>query len=150
MSNTTTLEQDTMGRVVTDAVVENLKDLWDAERGMLPSDKVRRVTVNSALVDTGATTLALPSHQIQELGLQRTRDKTAITAHGKGPVAVYEAVRLTIQGRECVVEVMEVPDGVPPLIGQVPLELLDLVVDPQRRRLMGNPEHGGEHALELL
>jgi hypothetical protein len=47
------------------------------------------------------------------------------------------------------VEVMEVPDDVPPLIGQVPLEMLDLVVDLQGRRLMGNPAHGGVETLEL-
>jgi hypothetical protein len=35
------------------------------------------------------------------------------------------------------------------LIGQVPLEMLDFVVDPQSQRLIGNPEHGGEQMLEL-
>jgi hypothetical protein len=44
---------------------------------------------------------------------------------------------------------MEVPDDVPVLVGQIPLEMLDLVVDPQSRRLIGNPEHQGEHILEL-
>ena len=45
---------------------------------------------------------------------------------------------------------MEVPNEVPVLIGQIPLEMLDLVVDPQGRRLIGNPEHNGEHILELF
>ena len=139
-----------MGRVVTEAQVENLKDLWDAERGLRAAEDVRRLALSDALVDTGATTLALPERYIRELGLNKTRDKSAMTAHGKGPIGMYEAVRLTIQGRDCVVEVMGVPDNVPPLIGQVPLEMLDLVVDPQRRRLIGNPEHVGEQVLELL
>lgn len=52
--------------------------------------------------------------------------------------------------RPCVVEVMEVPDSVPALIGQIPLEMLDLVVDPRGQRLIGNPAHNGEHVLELL
>ena len=43
----------------------------------------------------------------------------------------------------------ELPDDCPVLIGQVPLELLDFVVDPAGQRLIGNPEHGGEHVLEL-
>jgi hypothetical protein len=63
---------------------------------------------------------------------------------------MYTAVRLTIQGRTCTVDVMEVPDDVPSLIGQVPLELLDFVVDPVGQRLIGNPAHGGEHVIELL
>ena len=62
---------------------------------------------------------------------------------------MYEAVRLTIQGRSCTMDVMEVPDTVPVLIGQIPLEHLDLVVDPRNRVLTGNPAHGGEHVYEL-
>ena len=54
-----------------------------------------------------------------------------------------------IQGRDCDLDVMEVPDGVPVLVGQVPLELLDFVVDPINQRLIGNPDHGGEQVLEM-
>jgi hypothetical protein len=37
----------------------------------------------------------------------------------------------------------------PPLIGQIPLEMLDFVVDPRGQQLIGNPEHGGEHVIEM-
>jgi hypothetical protein len=36
------------------------------------------------------------------------------------------------------------------LIGQVPLELLDFVVDPRGQKLIGNPEHGGEQMIEIF
>jgi hypothetical protein len=62
---------------------------------------------------------------------------------------MYEAVRLTIQGRSCTMDVMEVPDDVPVLIGQLPLEHLDFVVDLRNQALVGNPAHGGEHIYEL-
>ena len=39
---------------------------------------------------------------------------------------------------------MEVPDSVPALIGYLPLEGLDFVVDLKSHKLIGNPEHGGE------
>jgi hypothetical protein len=42
-----------------------------------------------------------------------------------------------------------VPDHVPVLIGQLPLEHLDFVVDPRSRSLIGNPAHNGEHVYEL-
>ena len=64
-------------------------------------------------------------------------------------MAIYEAVRLTIQGRECTMDVLEVPDGVPVLMGQIPLEHLDFVIDPQSQSLSGNPRHGGEHMYEM-
>jgi hypothetical protein len=64
-------------------------------------------------------------------------------------LGAYEAVRLTIHGRPCTVDVLEVPHNVPVLIGQVPLEMLDFVVDPRGGKLIGNPAHGGEHVFEM-
>jgi clan AA aspartic protease len=136
--------------VLTEATIENMEDLWAVKRGLLPADKVRRVTVTDALVDTGATLLSLPTRLIQELGLDRTASKRVITSTGEGEAAVYSAVRLTIQGRACTMDVIEVPDRVPVLIGQLPLEHLDLVIDLRSRTLIGNPAHGGEHVYELL
>jgi predicted aspartyl protease len=139
-----------MGRVRTEATIENLKDLWAAEEGRLAPDQVRRVTVNDALVDTGATTLALPTRLIRRLGLTKAYQKRSLSTKGTGEVDVYESVRLTIQGRYGPFDVMEVPDDLPVLVGQLPLEYFDLVIDPRSRRLIGNPAHGGEHVLELL
>ncbi len=138
-----------MGRVLVEATVENLMDLWDADRGLIPPDQVRRVQLTEALVDTGATTLALPTRFVTQLGLKKSYEKGSISTQGPGVVTVYSTVRLTLFGRTCTVEVMEVPDSVPALIGQIPLEMLDLVVDLRAQRLTGNPAHGGEHVLEL-
>jgi predicted aspartyl protease len=143
------METATMGRVLTEITVESLKDLWDAERGMIPYEKVRRVTIPDALVDTGAATLALPSRLIQQLGLAKTFEKRGSSSTVITQVSVYETVRITVKGRSCGVDVIELPDEVPALLGQIPLEMLDLVVDPVGRRLTGNPAHGGEQMLEL-
>ncbi|MGO8747062.1 MAG: aspartyl protease family protein [Thermoguttaceae bacterium] len=140
---------DTMGRVVTAATIENLKDLWNAEQGLLPPEKVRRIAVPDALVDTGATLLSLPTRLIRQLGLSPRRKRKVSSSTGATEATVYDVVRLTIQDRDCPVEVMEVPDDVPVLIGQLPLENLDLVVDRAGRRLTGNPAHGGEQVFEL-
>ena len=133
----------------TNGFAENLGDLAEVDRGTRETGAVRRIHVKDALVDTGATTLALPTWMIAQLGLKKAYERQARSTRGIGPVPVYEAVRVTIQERFCTVDVMEVPDDVPVLVGQIPLEMLDLVVDPQARRLIGNPAHGGEHVLEL-
>ncbi len=143
------MEIEAMGRVLTEVTVENLLDLHEVSRGTRPPDQARRVTVPDALVDTGCTALALPTRLIQQLGLSKQYEKRATSSRGAVTVSVYDAVRLTIQGRYFSVDVMEVPDDVPVLIGQIPLEMLDLVVDLQGRRLVGNPAHGGEHVLEM-
>jgi predicted aspartyl protease len=143
------MEKQTMGRVLTEAVIENMEDLWAVRRGLIQEDQVRRATVREALVDTGATLLSLPTGMIRELGLQKTASKRVASSMGLGEASVYDAVRLTIQGRSCTMDVMEVPDDVPVLVGQLPLEHLDLVVDLRQRKLIGNPAHGGEHVYEL-
>ena len=147
--STSLLEPATMGRVLTEATIENLEDLWAAKRGLLPAEDVRRISVSDALVDTGATLLSLPKKLIAQLGLARTGTKRVTSSTGGGEAGMYEAVRLTIRGRTCTMDVMEVPDEVPVLIGQLPLEHLDLVVDLRSRSLVGNPAHGGEHVYEL-
>jgi len=138
-----------MGRVLTEATIESLQDLWDAKRGMMAAEQVRRITVSDALVDTGATLLALPTRFIHQLSLARTSSKRVTSSTGQTEAGIYEAVRLTIQGRSCTMDVMEMSDDVPVLIGQMPLEHLDFVVDLSNRCLIGNPAHGGEHVYEL-
>jgi predicted aspartyl protease len=150
MLTTGLLELEPVGRVVTPIRVENLKDLWDAERGSVRADQVRRIDVVDALVDTGSTLLALPTRLVEQLGLTKVRERTVVTTRGIATAAIHDAVRLTILDRQCVVEVVEVPDVTPALVGQIPLELLDLVVNPLAGTLTTNPAHGGEHVLELL
>ena len=143
------MEIETLGRVLTQATIENLEDVVDCRRGLLAPERVRRVTVSDALVDTGSTLLALPTRLIRELGLTKKYTRRVTSTTGLATSDVYGPVQLTIEGRDCPTDVMEVPDSVPVLIGQIPLEYLDLVVEARGQRLVGNPAHGGEHMFEL-
>jgi predicted aspartyl protease len=138
-----------MGKVLVTARIENLEDLYKVKQGQLAPDQVRRIDAADALVDTGASTLSIPKRFVAQLGLAPLRTRQARTSAGPITLQMYEAVRLTVQGRECTCDVVEVLDDCPVLIGQVPLELLDFVVDPQGQRLIGNPAHGGEQMIEL-
>jgi predicted aspartyl protease len=138
-----------MGRVITEATIENVQDLWSSKQGLRPADQARRVVVPDALVDTGATLLTLPMSLINQLGLALVSTKRVTSSAGLTEAGMYDAVRLTIQGRSCTMDVLGAPDGVPVLIGQLPLEHLDLVVDLRNRQLTGNPAHGGEHMYEM-
>lgn len=143
------MESSLMGKVLVSAKIENLRDIFIAETGSLAANDVRSVEVHDALVDTGATMLSMPKRMIEQLGLKFFRTRPARTSAGPINVRIYGAARLTIQGRECLADVSELPDDCPVLIGQLPLEALDFVVDPVGQRLIGNPEHGGEHIIEL-
>jgi predicted aspartyl protease len=140
----------TMGKVLVTAKIENLFDVESRERGLIPPEQVHSVEVTDALVDIGATGLLLPKRLIAQLGLRHFRTRQAKGLGGTVPLPMYTAVRLTIAGRECALDVGEVGDDLPVLIGQVPLELLDFVVDPKGQRLIGNPAHGGEHVMEVF
>jgi len=102
------MEPEPVGRVLTEAKIENLKDLWDAERGLRSADQARSVTVTDALVDTGATLLSLPTSLINRLGLAKVSSKRVRSSFGVSEAGLYEAVRLTIGGRSCTMDVMEV------------------------------------------
>jgi predicted aspartyl protease len=138
-----------MGKVVVPARIENVFDLHEVSLGSRAADAVRQVDVPDALVDTGASTLSLPRRLVAQLGLTLQRSRLARTSAGSVTLQVFGTVRLTVQGRDCTCDVVELPDDCPVLIGQVPLELLDFVVDPGGQRLVGNPAHGGEHIIEL-
>jgi len=140
-----------MGRVTVSLRLENMADLLLAERGIIPPEQIHSLEVPDALVDTGATYLCMPLGNIQQLGFDRPlATRQSQTAAGVRTVGIYGPAKLTIQGRFCSVDIAEVADGCPVLIGQVPLELLDFVVDPQKRELTGNPRHGGQPMIEVF
>ena len=141
---------DDMGRVTTEATIYNLGDLIEAERGNRAPDQVRQVIVKEALVDTGATTLSMPRSLLEQIGLTKKYEKRAMTAGGTTTLDVYGAAQIDIMGRLAITDVIVVPEGSPVLVGQVPLEMMDWVIDMTAKKLIGNPAHGGEHILEVL
>ena len=144
------MEIVTMGKVSVTALIENLEDLYRSNAGEIPHSEVRRVEINDALVDTGAVMLSLPKRIVAQLGLKPFRKRTVRTVGGVVETTLYSGVRLTVQQREFTCDVAEVPDDCPVLIGQIPLEGLDFVVDPIGQRLIGNPDHNGEHMIDIF
>lgn len=138
-----------MDAVWTAAEVENLRDCLSAEAESIPPGEVRRVAIPGAVVDPRLMLVALPTRTIRDLGLERTGGTRRAGSIGLGDVAMYDPVRLTIQGRTCTMDVMEVPDEMPASIGRLPILHLDLVVNEVSRTLTGNPAHDGEHIYEL-
>ena len=144
------METAQMGKVVVPMKLENLFDIADRDRGRLAADQVRNVEVTEALVDTGAYGMLLPTRIITQLGLTPVRTRMTRTLGGRVTQMSYSAVRFTIMDRDGICDVGEIPDEFPPIIGQIPLEMLDLVVDPIGQRVTGNPEHGGAWIMEML
>ncbi|HYF50541.1 MAG TPA: retroviral-like aspartic protease family protein [Planctomycetota bacterium] len=132
--------ENEVGKVTVDLSLSSVEDDALAKSGHLQAAQVRRQKV-SAIVDTGATLLVLPEHVIQQLGLPVVRKVTSRFADGRRMERnVYGPVRLEVQGRVVNVDALGGPPGVPALLGQIPLEGLDFMVDSRGQRLVPNPE----------
>jgi clan AA aspartic protease len=91
-------------------------------------------------VDTGANGLVLPMDVVDRLGLRRRYQVLAEYADGRTEsLWVADGARVKVLGREAAVECIVGPPGSHPLLGRVPLEVLDLLVDCRARRLVVNP-----------
>jgi predicted aspartyl protease len=144
------METAKMGKVVVAARIENVNDVYNAEQGLLPADQVRRIEVPDAVIDTGATTLLLPKRMIAALGLKPLRTRHSRGLGGDFLFRMYGTARLTIQDRDCALDVGEIDDQYPVLVGQIPLEALDWLVDTKGGKLVGNPDHGGEWGMDAF
>ena len=129
-------EDADMGKVVVELELVNAEDEADCRRGFIKPDRVRRAKVR-ALVDTGATGLCLSEETIKTLGLSVIKEVTSRFANGQSAQRkVYGTVIINIMGRSAISWTVPCPKNVPALMGQVPLELLDLMVDPRNQRLV--------------
>lgn len=138
-----------MGRTFVEVLVENYDDVALRETGRARGHRIRKERVK-ALVDTGSAMLCLHKATIEKLGLRFARSAVVRTGNGSVERGIYRPAQITILGRQYLAEVMHVPDDVPPLVGYIPLENLDLVVDPKSNQVIPNPESGGKYTLDLL
>jgi len=139
-----------MGRVMQ---LIKLTNSYDEERVLLGESRaedVRSVEIE-ALVDTGATMLVLPADVVAKLGVRVLGHRNVRYADGRrNAVPWVGGVRITILGRETIVTALVEGPGTTPLIGQIPLEELDLLVDPKSRELRVNPASPDAPLLDIL
>lgn len=121
----------------------NLKDINLADAGVIRPEDVRQLTVENAIVDTGATRLSLPKPLIEQLGLAPIANTRARTTNGTVNRTIYSTVEFTVLERKGTMPVTELPSDVPVLVGHIVLEMLDLCLD-IRKGLIYNPDHDDE------
>ena len=139
-----------MGKVMTKLKITNNIDAGSCARGLLDPDQVRSVEVE-ALVDTGATTLCLPEDIVNALGLRELNRRKVKLADGSiREMSNVTGALIEILGREMSCDALVTPAGTTPLIGQIPLEALDLLVDPKSRDVHVNPASPDMPLLDLM
>ena len=109
----------------------------DLRLGNLARPELDEITVN-ALVDTGALHLCIPEHVACQLQLKPSEQREVQTADGRSHLVDYVGpVGITLLGRHCVTGAPVIGDQ--PLLGAIPMEDMDLVVEPARQRVAVNP-----------
>lgn len=135
---------------MTKVVLENATDRGKFEEGLISAEQVRRVELE-ALVDTGATMMVLPADVVAALGLTVRAYRPARLADGSlCDVGRVNGLWIEILGRDMTGDALVVPAGASPLIGQVQLEVLDLIVDAKSREARVNPAHPDVPILDML
>jgi clan AA aspartic protease len=126
-----------MGEVRTEITLVNIGDKNVADRGFMPQDQVRHLTVN-AVVDTGAWTLVINEETRKKLGLRVEDDREMTLAGGiKAPCQVTEPVGVHWKNRDTPCKAVVIPGEDEVLLGALPLEGMDLTVNPLRNEVTG-------------
>ncbi len=91
-----------------------------------------------ALADSGALMLCIPEHLALQLNLQQESEREVTVADGRSMKVPYVGpVKVAFQDRICFVGALVLGDTV--LLGAVPMEDMDLTINPSRQRLEPDP-----------
>ena len=91
-----------------------------------------------ALADRGALMLCIPAALAQQLQLTQESEREVSVADGRSIRVPYVGpVKVRCQGRLCFVGALVLGDDV--LLGAVPMEDMDLTINPSRQRLEPDP-----------
>jgi clan AA aspartic protease len=129
-----------MSLVYTTITLVNGVDAANVDYGYISGDKVRSLTVK-AMVDSGAWTLVINEDTKRKLGLRVTG--TEPTTLADGSTAFYELagpVEVRWEGHRASCDALVLPDADEVLLGAIPMEAMDLVLQPRLEKLV--PAHG--------
>ena len=130
-----------MGMIYAEIELINAIDLGNAKRNKIGEDEIKRTWVNM-LVDTGSMYMCINEHVREMLELSVIEKRKGVLADGS--VVEYEVagpIEVRFKNRRCVVDAMVLPAGNEMLLGAIPMEDLDVLIDPNKRELIVHPEH---------
>lgn len=134
-------EGQVMGLVYVDIELVSCDDLALHRHGHIKEAEIKRVKV-SALVDSGAYMLCINEEIRTQLDLPfietqvgELADKTTKKFDIVGPVEVR------FENRSTSVRAVVLPGDAEVLLGSIPIEDMDVLIDPKQQRLIINPAH---------
>jgi len=126
-----------MGTFMEKITLENSRDRAFAESGYIKENQIRILEVE-AMPDTGAWMLIINEEIRQQLGLETVDHADTTLADGTTAVNdLTEAVEIRWKNRKTIQQAVVIPGAREVLLGALPLEGMDLCVDPVNHRLVG-------------
>jgi len=129
-----------LGHVYADITLVNSFDITAAKKGLIAEDDVKKLAV-SALVDSGAITLTINEKIARQLDLDVKERLEVMLADGSlrkcdyvGPVDIH------FENRTACCKALVLPDADEVLLGVIPLEEMDVLIDPLAQRLIVHPD----------
>ncbi len=129
-----------MGLVYADIELVSTFDLESSRRGLIKSEKVKKISV-TALVDSGAYMLAVNETIKAQLDLQTIDEQLAELANGHvEKVEIVGPVEVIFENRSTTCRAVVLPGDAQVLLGAMPMEDLDVIIDPRSQQLKIPPE----------
>ena len=109
-------------------------------RGYIQEDQIKSVKVR-ALVDSGSSMLAITEAVKNQLNLLKLDERQAELADGSiVRLEIVGPVEIRFENRITTVRAMVVPNSNVVLLGAIPMQDMDVLIDPKREQLIVNPE----------
>jgi clan AA aspartic protease len=130
-----------MGLIYAEIELINSFDMLAHKKGLLPDNQIKKMKVK-ALVDTGAYMLSINEEIKIQLGLEVLDVQEAELADGSlRKVEIVGPVELRFENRRTTVDAAVLPNGAETLLGAIPMEDMDVLIDPKQQKLIVNPAH---------
>jgi len=115
-------------------------DLALVRAGYINPEQVNQIRV-LALVDSGASMLAIPRSLSQRLQLAKLDEVNTELANGEVMQAdVVGPIEVRFQNRKTIVNAVVVEADTDVLLGAIPMQSMDVMIDPKREQLIVNPD----------
>jgi clan AA aspartic protease len=129
-----------MGKIFADITLVNSRDLMKVDEKLIDKSEVRSMDINIQ-VDTGAYNLAINERIANQLGLARLGFQTFQLADGSEiKLEIVGPVDIKFENRETTCRAIMLKGDTEPLLGQIPIEDLDVVLLPREEKMIVNPK----------
>lgn len=129
-----------MGMVVARIEIVRGDDLALFREGYIKKADIRSVKVR-AIVDSGSYMLAINENIVSQLKLAKVDEKVVALADGsRSTYDVVGPVLVKFQNRTAGCNALVLPNNAEVLLGAIPMEEMDVLIDPKNQELIVNPE----------